>query len=1131
MTIIKKLSLTTVTISILLGLTLSFLLYAHVSDLMKEQIIHSQIESAKTIMRNINQKLLQAKKDILMLSEDEFLQEYVSSPGKEHSSYSLLKEELEERMEITGPWDYLMIVDHNGKTIFSVGETHKNITILDSPNDLQAFKSSMDGISYNSDFVISKYTHHPILIYAIAITNEEGQPIGALIAHYRWTSIEKILYELPSNITAHLFNEKGMVIAAAEEYKGQDNHDHFSDIPLIKQLLNTKNTVSSISPAIHGEHESLSVIVHQNNHKDLHTFDWILILEQPTHTLFSPIGRLAVQSGFLLFIALLLFTFLLSFFAHRILAPLQKLTEVSSKIGNGEFTQHVPINSNDEIGILSTSFNSMTDRLQQRTQELINSENRFSRVVNSVSDIIYQTDIPSFRPLYINDAVEPLLGFTPKEIISSPDIRDRQILEEDRERVMHAINAAYEANVDFIIPYRIRHKDGKTIKWFEERGKWETDSKGEITSLYSVMNDITERKEAEKKIQQSSRALAAIHAVDTLINRSINEDDLIQGVCENIVDKAGYALTWIGLMDTNSHDIQIVAYSGHRNTLMNKLMHSSIKLKNIDPEIYSRLQKQGYYFIVDKQKQNGSDNIFIDIHKYGYSSLILFALKSESNLLGVIAIYDDKSNIFDENEIRLLKDLSNNLAYAISALRTQILRREAEKQITYQAYHDSLTGLPNRFMFMENLYQTINYCERYNEKFAILFIDLDDFKLVNDTLGHEAGDQLLRIVSQCLNKTARDSDIVARQGGDEFIILMRWSKSDKNSSHKPSTKKLESIDAALLSERIINTLKKPFEINGESTYVSASIGISIYPDDAVDADTLLSYADSAMYSIKNLGKGGFQFYSKELTIRQQKRMSIFSKLHDAIENEEFVLYYQPIVDLKKGCIIGVEALIRWQSNTGELIPPNDFLPVAEDTGLIIPIGDWVVQEVCRQIKQWQAEGINIYVALNLSVRQLLKEEHYAKILKIINKTGIPKKSIELEITESALSLDTKRMESIINAFHQEGISISLDDFGTGYSSLSRLKHLPIKTLKIDKSFVDGIPHSEDDTAIVIATLQLAKSLNIHSLSEGIETIEQYEWLHRHGCQYAQGYYFSRPVPASEIKQLINTDFSKELKEE
>lgn len=1106
------------------------MLYTRVSNLMKEHIVNLQTKNAKYMMQNINQSLHQAKRDVLMLSEDEFLQEYISSPDKEQASYTLLKEELEERMEITGPWDYLTIIDSNGNRVLSVGENNENTTISDSPHELQAFKLSMDGIPYISDFTISEYTQKPIVIYAIAITNEDAQPIGVLVAHYHWASIEKILSEFSSDMHAHLFNKKGTVIAVAEKNKILYESQSFANNSLLKQAISTKNVVSSLSLSVHGDQETLTVIVPQKTYKDLYTFDWLLMLELPKDTLFKPIRRLAMQTGFLVFFSLLLLTILLSYFVRKILSPLQHLTEISTKIGNGELTQRVTVNSNDEIGVLTASFNAMIDRLLKRTQDLINSENRFSRVVNSVSDIIYQASVPTFQPTYVNDAVETLLGFTPKEFLDTPDIRSKHILEEDREKVMHAISAAYEAKVDFIIQYRTLHKDGKTVKWFEERGRWERDSKERIIALYAVISDITDREEAEQKIQQSSRALSAIHSVDTLINRSINKHDLIQGVCDKIVTEAGYPFSWIGLIeDINGHDIHPVVYASHRSILIDKLNYGSINLENIDSEIYSILQTQGYYIITDSQERNKPNNYFIDIHTYDFSSLILFSLNYESNILGVIAIYNNKSNIFDEDEIELLRDLADNLAYAISALRTQELHKEAQKQITYHAYYDSLTGLPNRFMFMDSLQQAINYCERYDETFAILFIDLDNFKLVNDTLGHEAGDELLCIVGERLKKTVRDSDIVARHGGDEFIVLMRWSRSKKNSAYRPSTKEIESTDASILSKRIISALKKPFLIAGQDTYIGSSIGISIYPNDAVDSDTLLNYADVAMYNVKNLGKGGFQFYSSELTERQENRMSVFSNLHKAIKDKEFILHYQPIIDMKKGCIVGVEALIRWQSSTGELIPPNDFLPIAEDTGLIIPIGDWVMQEVCRQIKQWHTEGINIYVAVNLSARQFLEEDLYTKVLHTIEKYKIPKNAIELEITESAMSLNVERMESIINAFYQQGINISLDDFGTGYSSLSRLKHLPIKTLKVDKSFVDGVPNFEDDMAIVTATLQLSKSLAIDSLSEGIESIEQYEWLYSHECQYAQGNYFSCPVPACEIKQLLNTDFAKELK--
>jgi diguanylate cyclase (GGDEF)-like protein len=443
-------------------------------------------------------------------------------------------------------------------------------------------------------------------------------------------------------------------------------------------------------------------------------------------------------------------------------------------------------------------------------------------------------------------------------------------------------------------------------------------------------------------------------------------------------------------------------------------------------------------------------------------------------------------------------------------------RQTAESKIEYQSVHDSLTGLPNREMLFQTLQRSMAQSQRDGDEVAILFIDLDNFKLVNDTLGHQAGDELLQQVATRLSEATRKSDLLVRQGGDEFIVLMTSHYPVANPTHQSSS---ISFAASIAAERIIQSLKHPFLINGQISYTTASIGISLSPDDATDETTLLQHADSAMYKSKELGGGVYQFYSEELYKSQQRHHFLVNELHKAIEQQAFTLEYQPIINLANGEMIATEALIRWQDDSGNLISPAEFIPVAEGSGLIIPIGDWVMAEACRQLRQWQDEEITLHIAVNLSARQLWQQDVLEKIVKTIDQAGVTRCALEIEVTETAIIQDPARMETTLLSFADEGLRIALDDFGTGYSSLDRLKKLNINKLKIDQSFVAGIPNDKDDVAIVTAIIQLSRSLGMPALAEGIETQAQYRFLRDMGCEYGQGFYFSRSRTPADIELM------------
>jgi len=464
--------------------------------------------------------------------------------------------------------------------------------------------------------------------------------------------------------------------------------------------------------------------------------------------------------------------------------------------------------------------------------------------------------------------------------------------------------------------------------------------------------------------------------------------------------------------------------------------------------------------------------------------------------------------------------LATQLLEANQALENEVGERKAiEARVMHQATHDSLTGLPNRAMLLETLQIALAQARRDDGEVAILFIDLDDFKLVNDTLGHQAGDELLSRVAERLQAVTRETDLLVRQGGDEFIVLM---SSHRHRQPAGSGEHALYLTASDVADRIIHALQEPLEIAGQPGYVSASIGISLFPMDADDESMLLQHADSAMYLAKDMGRGNFQFYSQDLYDTQQKRHDLVNLLHAAIEQQAFSLEYQPLIDLATGEMVAVEALIRLRDDSGRPISPADFIPVAEDTSLILPIGEWVIREACRQQRRWQDQGIALVVAVNLSARQLWLEDLPEMIVALIDDAGVSHDAVELEVTETALMQDPVRMEASLRRFAAAGLGIALDDFGTGYSSLNRLKKLPIGKLKIDQSFVAGIPGDQDDVSIVTAIIQLSEGLGIPALAEGIETAEQYRFLKDSGCRFGQGYFFSPAVQAVEIEAMCRS---------
>ncbi len=440
-------------------------------------------------------------------------------------------------------------------------------------------------------------------------------------------------------------------------------------------------------------------------------------------------------------------------------------------------------------------------------------------------------------------------------------------------------------------------------------------------------------------------------------------------------------------------------------------------------------------------------------------------------------------------------------------------RRKAEMDLHFAANHDHLTGLPNRAAFADRLHTAVLRARRHSRQLAVVFIDLDRFKTINETLGHTAGDRLLTVVAARLSASLREIDCVARLGGDEFVLLL-----EDLAAEKPLGR---------IAQKILETLAQPYDIDGHECHVTASIGISTFPGDGDDAQTLLKNADVAMYRAKEQGKNAFEFYSSELNLRTVERLALEASLRRAVHRGEFALHYQPKIDLAGDRVIGVEALVRWRHPELGNIPPNTFIPIAEETGLIGRISEWVLRTACLQAAEWRQQALpRLRMAVNVSARQFAQGGLTEQVKAVLEETGLEPDLLELELTESMVMHNTDRAIKIMAELRGLGAHLSIDDFGTGYSSLGYLKRFPIDSVKIDRSFVRDVPASPDDAALSKAIIDMAHTLRLRAVAEGVETAAQVEFLRRHGCDEVQGYYFGKPMPAAELEEFVKRHHSE-----
>ncbi len=469
---------------------------------------------------------------------------------------------------------------------------------------------------------------------------------------------------------------------------------------------------------------------------------------------------------------------------------------------------------------------------------------------------------------------------------------------------------------------------------------------------------------------------------------------------------------------------------------------------------------------------------------------------------------DDDASVERAYEVGAIDFITKPIKWAVLKHRVKsvVAKVIAERKVKLLAYRDTLTGLPNRLLFADRLEQAVMRSERSRTSMALMLIDIDDFKLVNDSFGHDAGDKLIKAVADLISKSLRRADTIARLGGDEFAVIVEGIDGPG--------------DAISIADNLTTILEHNVRLDDQETYTSASIGISVFPDDGREARTLLKNADTAMFRAKENGRHCFQFYKPEMSVSAMARLELENSLKSAFENDEFVIHYQPVIDIHKNQVVGVEALLRWQHPDKGMIQPSDFVSVIEDCGLIIALGEWMIFSVCKQIKMWHDAGLEKQnVSINIAPRQFKDQDLVTLFTQAIAENNITADSLSVEVTESTLIDNVGEVEVVLKNLREMGIKILLDDFGTGYASLAYLKEFPVDVVKIDRDFIAGIPDNEDDSIIVDAIAGLTRGLKLSLLAEGVENERQLDVLKSIGCQYGQGFYWSKALPGNEYEQF------------
>jgi diguanylate cyclase (GGDEF)-like protein len=620
-----------------------------------------------------------------------------------------------------------------------------------------------------------------------------------------------------------------------------------------------------------------------------------------------------------------------------------------------------------------------------------------------------------------------------------------------------------------------------------------------------------EKARTEEQKERLTRMLAALSATNEAIVRAGSRSELFDLVCQATAEGGKFTATSIGLTRHDSDYLEIVAAAGPTAASSRE---ARVSVNEAHPEgrgSSGMAIRSGKPCIINDYLADPRSQAFhARALRDGTRAGAAFPLFARGQVVGVMIFVALEKDTFTPEFSELLRRLTDNVSFALENFDRADEKTKADERIEYLASHDSLTNLPNREMFNGFLRRTIDAAARYQRSFAVLFIDLDRFKVINDSLGHDAGDMLLVEIGGRLRNALRSSDVVARLGGDEFVVILEEAA--------------ERHEVERIAGELLSVLSQPLQLSGHECHTTASIGIAMYPSDGADMQTLTKNADMAMYLAKEDGKNGFRFFTKEIKAQSIERLTLESALRRALERDQFSLHYQPKVDMASGQITGVEALLRWNHPELGLISPGQFIPLAEETGLIVPIGRWVLEEACAQNMAWQRRGLRpVTVAVNLSPRQFADANLLHDVDEALLASGMSPVLLQLEVTESMVMRNVSRAIKVLDAIQSRGIRLAIDDFGTGYSSMSLMKQFPIDTIKIDRSFVRDLPNDSEDQAIAQAIISMGKALGMTVIAEGVETVEQQTFLRNHACDEMQGFLFSKPLPPRQMADLLRAE--------
>ncbi len=729
--------------------------------------------------------------------------------------------------------------------------------------------------------------------------------------------------------------------------------------------------------------------------------------------------------------------------ANHLSRRLQLLLQVSEQTRLGQRNLRARFDQDDEIGQLGRGFDAMLDAMAE-------SEERVRSLLDSTAEGILGSNIDG-NCIFCNPAALRILGFGSQDEVLGKNIHrlihhshpDGSPYPASECKGLQAVRKGGGIHIDDEVFW---NADGIPIP--VEYWAHPTQSNGGMNGSVIAFTDITERRKTENQLRLAAKVFEnsreAIFITDA--------DNRIITVNEAFSNITGYSRDEV--LGQNPSMLQ----SGEHGPDFYRVMWNSIN-------------KDGYWQgeIWDRRKSGEIFPVWVSIS----------------------VVYDDHGRT--SHHIAMYDDITE--------------RKAADERIRFLAQHDALTGLPNRSLLQDRLLQALASAQRDGEQVAVLFLDLDHFKTINDSLGHHIGDRLLQEVARRLGHCVRGNDTVSRQGGDEFLTVLGQLKNPG--------------DAAHIAQKMLDAVAQPYDIDGHELRVTPSIGIAIHPDDGHDTETLIKNADAAMYHAKENGRNNYQYFTADLNSRAFERLSVENSLRRGLEQGEFLLHYQPQINLASGAIVGLEALVRWQHPDFGLVPPLRFIPVAEESGLIVPLGEWVLREACRQNRAWQQAGLPaIPVAVNLSAHQFHQKNLAQTISGALQESGLDARYLELELTESVVMRGSESTVETLARLKQMGLMLSIDDFGTGYSSLSYLKRFPIDKLKIDRSFVRDVTLDQDDAAIAGAIIAMAHSLRLKVIAEGVETQEQSDFLKEQGCDEIQGYLFSRPLPAEQMEKLL-----------